>query len=77
MHLIIGQRAPECGCRDSGGHTLFGTAVAMHLLRQGTPLKTIGDLLGHRSVESTGTYLRLQIDDLSDVARFRPNAARR
>ena len=40
----------------------------MHLLRRETPLKTIGDLLGHRSVESTGVYLRLQIDDLRDVA---------
>jgi site-specific recombinase XerD len=42
--------------------------VAMHLLRQGTSLKTIGDLLGHRSTESTGIYLRLQIEDLRDVA---------
>jgi integrase/recombinase XerD len=40
----------------------------MNLLRHGTPLKTIGDLLGHRSVESTGIYLRLQIEDLRDVA---------
>ena len=40
----------------------------MHLLRQNTPLKIIGDLLGHRSAESTGVYLRLQLDDLRDVA---------
>ena len=44
----------------------------MHLLRQGTPLKTIGDLLGHRSVESTGIYLRLQVEDLRDVALSLP-----
>ncbi|MHB8816866.1 MAG: tyrosine-type recombinase/integrase [Steroidobacteraceae bacterium] len=50
-----------------GPHTLRH-GVAMHLLRQGTPLKTIGDLLGHRSTESTGVYLRLQIEDLRDVA---------
>jgi site-specific recombinase XerD len=36
-----------------GPHTLRH-GVAMHLLRQGIPLKTIGDLLGHRTTESTG-----------------------
>ena len=58
-----GVRVPALG----GPHTLRH-GVAMHLLRQGTPLKTIGDLLGHRSTESTGLYLRLQIEDLRDVA---------
>jgi site-specific recombinase XerD len=51
-----------------GGPHCLRHALAMHLLRQGTPLKTIGDLLGHRSVESTGIYLRLQVEDLRDVA---------
>lgn len=43
-------------------------SLAVHLLRQGTPLKTIGDLLGHRSAESTCVYLRLHVEDLRDVA---------
>jgi len=47
----------------------------MNLLRRGESLKTIGDLLGHRSVESTGVYLRLQIEDLRDVALPLPTAA--
>jgi site-specific recombinase XerD len=51
-----------------GGPHCIRHAVAMHLLQQDTPLKTIGDLLGHRSVESTGVYLRLQVEDLRDVA---------
>jgi integrase/recombinase XerD len=50
-----------------GGPHVLRHGLAMHLLRQGTPLKTIGDLLGHRSVESTGVYLRLHIEDLRDV----------
>lgn len=58
-----GVRAPS----RSGPHCMRH-ALAMHLLRQGTPLKTIGDLLGHRSVESTERYLRLHLDDLRDVA---------
>jgi len=48
--------------------------LAMHLLRQATPIKTIGDLLGHRSVESTGVYLRLDVEDLRDVALPLPSA---
>jgi integrase/recombinase XerD len=58
-----GVRMPGLG----GPHTIRH-GVAMNLLRRGTSLKTIGDLLGHRSVESTGIYLRLQLEDLRDVA---------
>lgn len=43
-------------------------SYAVFLLRKGTPLKTIGDLLGHRTLQSTSTYLRLAIEDLRDVA---------
>jgi integrase/recombinase XerD len=43
-------------------------SYAVFLLRSGIPLKTIGDLLGHRSTESTSMYLRLAIEDLRDVA---------
>jgi site-specific recombinase XerD len=50
-------------------------SYAVHLLRTGTSLKTIGDLLGHRTPESTYVYLRLDIDDLRDVALAFPYAA--
>lgn len=42
-------------------------ALATHLLKKGTPLKTIGDILGHRSPASTSTYLRLAMEDLREV----------
>jgi site-specific recombinase XerD len=50
-----------------GAHCLRHS-YAVHLLRQGTPLKTIGDILGHRTAESTCAYLRLAIEDLRAVA---------
>jgi len=50
-------------------------SYAVHLLRQGTSLKTIGDLLGHRSAESTCVYLRLAVDDLREVALDLPASA--
>ena len=40
----------------------------MHLFGRGVGVKAIGDLLGHRSLETTCTYLRLDIDSLRDVA---------
>jgi len=43
-------------------------SYAVHLLGQGTPLKTIGDLLGHRRPESTAGYLRLATDQLREVS---------
>jgi integrase/recombinase XerD len=43
-------------------------SYAAHLLRCGASLKTIGDLLGHRVIESTCVYLRLGIEDLREVA---------
>ena len=63
------------GCVKRSGLKLPFTGIhclrhsyAMHLLRQGTSLKTIGDLLGHRTAESTCVYLRLAIEDLREVA---------
>jgi integrase/recombinase XerD len=43
-------------------------AFAMRLLRRGVGIKAIGDLLGHRSLEATCVYLRLDIDMLRTVA---------
>jgi integrase/recombinase XerD len=42
-------------------------SLATHLLKNGTPFKTIGDILGHRSPVSTSTYLRLATEDLREV----------
>jgi site-specific recombinase XerD len=40
----------------------------MRLLGRGVGIKTIGDLLGHRTLESTCVYLRLQTATLREVA---------
>jgi site-specific recombinase XerD len=50
-----------------GAHCLRHS-YAVHLLRSGIALKTIGDLLGHRTLESTCVYLRLAVEDLREVA---------
>ncbi|MBA7651824.1 Tyrosine recombinase XerC [subsurface metagenome] len=50
-------------------------SYAVNLLRQGTSVKIIGDVLGHRNAESTCVYLRLAIDDLRSVALEVPDYA--
>jgi site-specific recombinase XerD len=47
-------------------------SLAVQLLREGVSLKAIGDVLGHRSIESTCVYLRLATEDLRDVALSLP-----
>jgi site-specific recombinase XerD len=43
-------------------------SYAVYLLRSGISLKTIGDILGHRTLESTCVYVRLAVEDLREVA---------
>jgi site-specific recombinase XerD len=55
-----------------GAHCLRHS-LAVQLLREGVSLKAIGDVLGHRTVESTCMYLRLATDDLRDVPLSLPH----
>ena len=50
-----------------GAHVIRHS-FAVHLLRQGKPLKTITDLLGHRSPLTAYHYTKLALEDLHDVA---------
>jgi integrase/recombinase XerD len=43
-------------------------AFALRLLREGTALKDIREVLGHRTINSTSEYLRLDTEDLRQVA---------
>jgi site-specific recombinase XerD len=52
-------------------------SYAVFLLKAGTPLKTIGDILGHRTAESTSMYLRLATGDLREVALQVPTRNKR
>ena len=56
--LSIPFRGPHC----------MRHSLATHLLNNGTSLKTIGDILGHRSPQSTSTYLRLATEGLREVS---------
>jgi integrase len=53
---------PPCGTN------VLRHSFAMRLLQQGVTLKAIGDALGHRDMESTSVYIRLDVDALREVA---------
>jgi integrase/recombinase XerD len=69
-------RKSGLGIPYQGPHCLRHS-YAVHLLKSGTPLKTIGDILGHRTAESTSMYLRLATGDLREVALEIPDRNKR
>ena len=58
-----------------GSHVLRHS-LAVHLLRRGVCLPTIGAALGHRDLESTAVYLRLAVEDLRAVGLPVPKGGR-
>jgi integrase/recombinase XerD len=70
LHTIIHRRIKQAGIQVKGRHGAhaFRFARAGSLLNAAVPLKSIGDLLGHRSAESTHIYLRLDTDDLRAIS---------
>lgn len=60
------QLGSACG-RPCGPHA-FRHAFATRLLQSGQPLKVISDLLGHRSLESTSIYAKIDHPYLLEVA---------
>lgn len=72
----VRRRLRDAGVEPPGksGPHIFRHARAVEMLRAGTPQKVIGDLLGHRSTESTAPYLKLATEDLRAIALDVPRA---
>jgi integrase/recombinase XerD len=70
LYGMIRGRLAAAGVVPAGkrGPRVFRHARAVEMLRASVPQKIIGDVLGHRSTESTNTYLKLATDDLRAVA---------
>jgi integrase/recombinase XerD len=54
--------------RGKKGPHAFRHARAASLLRSAVPLKVIGDVLAHRSTQSTMIYLKLDLNELRGIA---------
>jgi site-specific recombinase XerD len=75
---IFQKRARECGL-PPGRYSAYSLrhGFALRLLERGVGVKAIGDLLGHRSLESTCVYLRLDTEALRTVALPVPRSTSR
>jgi integrase/recombinase XerD len=67
---MVRRRLDDAGVTPTGknGSHIFRHARAVEMLRAAVPQKVIGDLLGHRSTESTAPYLKLATEDLRAIA---------
>ena len=70
LYGMIRGRLSSAGVYPPGkrGPHIFRHARAVEMLRASVPQKIIGDVLGHRSTESTNAYLKLATEDLRAVA---------
>jgi site-specific recombinase XerD len=50
------------------GAYVFRHTIATHMVQRGTTFKEIADILGHRSLESTNVYAKLDLCSLAQVA---------
>jgi integrase len=63
----------RCGWNRRGAHILRHT-VATRLLRVGTPLKEIADILRHRNLDTSLVYTKLDVDRLAAVGLSWPGS---
>jgi integrase len=70
LTTVVGRRMQRAGVTATGKHGAhaFRYARAVGLLRAAVPLKTISDLLGHSTSAATEIYLKLDTDELCEVA---------
>jgi len=78
LNRMVRCRLGAAGVITTGKHGLhaFRHGRAVSLLRAMVPVKEIGDLLGHRSADSTLVYLKLATEDLRAVAMEIPEAVK-
>jgi len=65
---IITRRASAAGITPhTAGPHRFRHAFAVRMLKEGQPLKAIADLLGHRRLQTTFIYTKVDFQSLSAV----------
>ncbi len=65
-----GVQAPTHGAHQ------FRHALATQILRQGGSLEEIGEVLGHRSIQVTAIYAKVDVDALRTLALQWPGGAK-
>lgn len=72
---IVARRVQEAGIEAPLRVHSFRHGFASRMLRQGQSLKAVADLLGHRALQSTFIYTKIDLRTLSEVALPWPEAS--
>ena len=73
LRAAMRKAAIKAGLKQQGVHILRHT-LATRLHRRGVPLKTIADLLGHLSTNTTARYARVHLRELRQAAEAWPRS---
>ena len=74
---MVGHALARAGIDASGkGTHQFRHALACRMLKQGSSLSEIGELLRHRSPQTTAIYAKVDLDSLAALALSWPGGAR-
>jgi integrase len=74
VQRVVNEAYRRCGWTRTGVHILRHS-VASRLLRKGTPLKEIADILRHQSLDTSAIYVKVDTGRLSAVALPWPGRA--
>ena len=69
--IVKALRQASIACPKPGAHLLRHT-FATHLVQRGTSLKALADLLGHRRLDTTVLYTKVNLPMLAEVSQHWP-----
>jgi integrase/recombinase XerD len=75
LELVVRRRARAAGLA-AGVAPLARHSCATHLFRGGADVCQVQELLGHRSLQTTALYIRVEVEDLrAAIRRCHPRGA--
>jgi site-specific recombinase XerD len=72
IRQTVRKAATKAGLENFTGTHMLRHTTAKELINNGTSLKTIADILGHESIETTSIYTKVDIVQLQEVAGIWP-----
>lgn len=69
LGVLVSKHGKQAGLRTPLTPYLFRHACATHLLRGGADVRHVQELLGHRNLQTTVIYTRVEISDLARMVR--------
>lgn len=76
VSAVVRRRLADCGIypQRTGAH-LFRHSLATRMVQQGQSVKAIADVLGHRQIDTTAIYVKVDLPQLTEVALPFPGSA--